>query len=359
MASNLQKTLNSLKNSVNNIRSVAQGVLSTTQNGKTENLHISAKQNYPQAERLPLPLNIDPAEMTKFSPQRSRDINAGAMLTHQSQLHPSRIDITVDNSQEDSHVRSYDCSGAVSLNSSMQSNVPTPFGGMHKFTHLNMPGGQWEQGSKFMAHDLKASHYVNLRKSTRADWTTYEENFDKVKGMRNGMHNSRYAKLFDMNSGAITNACVAFWHANQSNVRCYTTGSSDKKDDSKTDVSTSQATGKADAPLSRTEMLKKAVKDYGSTVMVFHVGISLISLGSFYLLVSSGLDLVAILEHLGWGDSALSNKLATGASTFVVAYAVHKVFAPVRISITLGATPFIVRYLRNKGILKKPPTSSG
>lgn len=46
--------------------------------------------------------------------------------------------------------------------------------------------------------------------------------------------------------------------------------------------------------------------------------------------------------------------VATGASTFVIAYAVHKVFAPVRISITLAAAPFIVRYLRNIGFLKKP-----
>jgi len=181
MASNLQITLKSLKNSGNNIRSVAQGVLSTVinRNGNSENIHVSSKQNYPQAELLPLPINIDPAEMTKFSPQRSRDINAGAMLTHQSQIgYPSRIDITVDNSQEDSHIGSYDCSGAVSLNSAMQSNVPRPFGGMHKFSHLNMPGGQWEQGNKFLAHDLKAAHYVSLRKSTRSDWASYEENFD-------------------------------------------------------------------------------------------------------------------------------------------------------------------------------------
>lgn len=32
--------------------------------------------------------------------------------------------------------------------------------------------------------------------------------------------------------------------------------------------------------------LKKAVKEYGTTVIVFHVGISLISLGLFYTLVS-------------------------------------------------------------------------
>lgn len=261
------------------------------QNGKSENLHISAHQNYPQAERLPLPHNIDPAEMTKFSPQRSRDISAGAILTHHSQVgFPSPIDITVDNSHEDSHVRSYDCTGAVSLNSSMQSNVPNPFGGMNKFTHLNMPGGQWEQGNKYLAHDLKASHYVNLRKSARSDWGHYEENFDNVKkGIMQGLHNS-HKNVFAMNSGALTKACLAFWHANQTNVRSYSTGHSEKKEDVKTDVSSRSGnvseSGKNDVPLSRKEMLKKAMKDYGSTVIIFHVGISLISLGSFYLLVS-------------------------------------------------------------------------
>lgn len=38
--------------------------------------------------------------------------------------------------------------------------------------------------------------------------------------------------------------------------------------------------------LTNAEKLKKAVKDYGSTVIVFHVGISLISLGACYVAVS-------------------------------------------------------------------------
>lgn len=46
-------------------------------------------------------------------------------------------------------------------------------------------------------------------------------------------------------------------------------------------------------------------------------------------------------------------KLAENASTFIIAYAIHKVFAPVRIGITLFSTPFIVKFLRNKGFLKK------
>jgi len=36
----------------------------------------------------------------------------------------------------------------------------------------------------------------------------------------------------------------------------------------------------------RVQKLKAAVRDYGSTVIVFHVGISLMSLGGFYLLVA-------------------------------------------------------------------------
>ncbi|XP_020807369.1 protein FAM210A-like [Drosophila serrata] len=106
--------------------------------------------------------------------------------------------------------------------------------------------------------------------------------------------------------------------------------------------------------LSKKEQLKRAFKDYGATIVAFHVGISLISLGGFYALVSSGINFVPVLEMLGIASSAIAEKVATG-STFVVAYAVHKVFAPVRISITLGSTPFIVRYLRSKGFMKPKP----
>ncbi|XP_017047392.1 protein FAM210B, mitochondrial [Drosophila ficusphila] len=103
--------------------------------------------------------------------------------------------------------------------------------------------------------------------------------------------------------------------------------------------------------LSKRQLLKRAFKEYGATIVAFHVGISVISLGGIYALVSTGINLVPVLEFLGIGSSAIAEKVATG-STFVVAYAVHKVFAPARISVTLGATPLIVRYLRSKGLLK-------
>lgn len=74
----------------------------------------------------------------------------------------------------------------------------------------------------------------------------------------------------------------------------------------------------------------------------------------FFHFFCSGLDVVALLDKIGMTNSMVSTNIATGASTFVIAYAVHKLFAPVRISITLVSAPLIVRYLRKKGILKAP-----
>lgn len=54
------------------------------------------------------------------------------------------------------------------------------------------------------------------------------------------------------------------------------------------------------------------------------------------------------MSNIGGGE------VAAEASNFVVAYALHKMLAPVRIGITLAAVPVIVRYLRKIGFLKAP-----
>ncbi|CAH1958878.1 unnamed protein product [Acanthoscelides obtectus] len=105
--------------------------------------------------------------------------------------------------------------------------------------------------------------------------------------------------------------------------------------------------------LTMKDKLKKAVKEYGSTVIVFHVSISLVSLGTCYFLVSTGLDVVHVLQAIGLQEWATKSQVAANAGTFAVAYVIHKAFAPVRITITLGSVPFIVRYLRKVGFLKK------
>uniref|UniRef100_A0A663MY49 Family with sequence similarity 210 member B n=1 Tax=Athene cunicularia TaxID=194338 RepID=A0A663MY49_ATHCN len=109
--------------------------------------------------------------------------------------------------------------------------------------------------------------------------------------------------------------------------------------------------------LHKSQQLKQVFKEYGAIGVSFHVGISLVSLGIFYLAVSSGVDMTAVLFKLGFSESSLQSKMAAGTSTFVLAYAVHKLFAPVRISITIVSVPFIVRYCRKIGFFK-PPASN-
>ncbi|XP_017568365.1 protein FAM210B, mitochondrial [Pygocentrus nattereri] len=107
----------------------------------------------------------------------------------------------------------------------------------------------------------------------------------------------------------------------------------------------------------KTMQLKKVFKEYGAVGVSFHIGISLISLGFFYLAVSSGIDMAVVLCKMGFSESVVQSKMAAGTSTFVLAYAIHKLFAPLRISITLVSVPLIVRYLRKTGLFKPPPTN--
>lgn len=275
-------------------------------------IHVSAKCDYPQAEPLPLPVNIDPNESVTFSPQRARDISSTAIATNMWNQRSS-IDITIDSTNysdtqpiQDPHVSSYDCRGAVSLNSVMQSNVPNPFGGMHKFTHLNMPGGQWSQSNKFMSHDLQSAHYINLRREVRKNILNEElqqQNATSSTGREQGIV-FRYDKAclhgyaFTSNTAwtgthsfACTNLYARNFNKNPSTISCRAF-STEKKDTPKSDVENSGESNKQEAheekavALTPRAKLKNAIRDYGSTVLVFHIAISLVSLGIFYQLVS-------------------------------------------------------------------------
>lgn len=72
------------------------------------------------------------------------------------------------------------------------------------------------------------------------------------------------------------------------------------------------------------------------------------------LLPFSGVDMTTVLFKLGFDEALVRSKLAAGTSTFVLAYAIHKLFAPVRISITVVSVPFLVRYFRKIGFFKPP-----
>ncbi|XP_045837799.1 protein FAM210B, mitochondrial [Meles meles] len=128
-----------------------------------------------------------------------------------------------------------------------------------------------------------------------------------------------------------------------------------RQDPSKITVTPAPPVGSSEGEKqSKSQQLRKIFQEYGAVGVSLHIGISLISLGIFYTVVSSGVDMSAILLKLGFKESLVQSKMAAGTSTFVVAYAIHKLFAPVRISITLVSVPFIVRYFRRVGFFKPP-----
>jgi len=62
---------------------------------------------------------------------------------------------------------------------------------------------------------------------------------------------------------------------------------------------------------------------------------------------------VALLQKINLiSEATAESKLASGTGTFVVAYACHKVFMPLRAFITVSCTPIIVKKLRKLGFLK-------
>lgn len=301
--------------------------------------------------KLTLPNNIDPNESNRFSTQRSRELNSSSILTHHSNFiggnRMDKLDITLDNSSKpaDPHVKFYDSHNAVSLNAVMQSNVPQPFGGLHNYAIAPaMPGGSVMSLDKYQAGYMQGTHYTTLRQEFRKNWHQYGEAKDT------GMKSSGSVLLQALDKLVMTPAYM-------NNIRYYSSQGqkplADDSGDRAAKTKLDEVSGDA-KPVTKRDQLKRAIKDYGSTVIVFHVGISLISLGGFYLLVSSGLDVAALMDKFGV-SAENSGKIMQGASTFVISYAIHKIFAPVRISITLFSTPFIVKYLRFKGILK-PPT---
>lgn len=254
---------------------------------QSSKLHLAVQREYPNAEQLPLPENINVAETAAFSPLRNRDITSSAINAHNEM---AGIDVTLDqinqegNAEarfEDAHLGSYDRQGCVNLSSVMQSTVPEPFGGNQKISHLNMPGGSWGMQTKYLSHELNSNHYTELRQNFRQDWSKYNEASPKGTSM-----NLRIDSHFDC---SLLKPKSLFDHQNHFliiNKRFISLSAKNLNEQAPKTSGESASDSKPPAKETGAAKLKKAVTEYGSTVIVFHVGISLMSLGMFYTLVS-------------------------------------------------------------------------
>lgn len=131
------------------------------------------------------------------------------------------------------------------------------------------------------SHDMSFSHHL-----LQIGFPTSLTQENLVVNALQGVQNNYGHKMFTMNNTPQKATSVTFWQF-QSNIRSYSTDSSENKGDiAKSNASSGSVNDYKNEPMSRKEKLKQAVKDYGSTVVIFYLGISLISFGCFYLLVS-------------------------------------------------------------------------
>lgn len=232
-------------------------------------VHMTSIIKYPEAVTLPLPNNIEDiadSEKARFSPQRNRDIS-GPVIVAKSPESLNSLNKTI--LANDPHLDSYDCIDVISLNASMQSNVPQPFSSDGDYMHLNMPGGQWSQSDKYVAEDLQNAHFSNVTNTNQLDFGNNKNPGTYFCVHTNGSFLSGQQLLYSCIQSTQNNLFSKSLTKtiNQSH-RFFSSMPMEEKN------------------LSRKEKLKNAVKEYGATVIVFHVAISLVSLGGFYLAVS-------------------------------------------------------------------------
>jgi hypothetical protein len=96
------------------------------------------------------------------------------------------------------------------------------------------------------------------------------------------------------------------------------------------------------APPTLKERLRTFFRQYGKLGIGIYLGISLFSFSSIYLALRTGVDVKALIRKIGLPDSGLWDN----AGTVAVAYAIHKIFMPVRLFLTVALTTFVAKRTR-------------
>ena len=86
------------------------------------------------------------------------------------------------------------------------------------------------------------------------------------------------------------------------------------------------------------------LKKYGAAYLATSITLAIISYAFCYLLVSTGVDVSALLEKVGIQSTAAAANTGTAA----IAYAVHKAASPIRFPPTVVLTPVVAGWLGKK-----------
>lgn len=101
---------------------------------------------------------------------------------------------------------------------------------------------------------------------------------------------------------------------------------------------------------------KQMYRDYWYVLLPVHMVTSAMWYGGFYYTVSSGVDIINILETIGVSDKLLSPLRESSAGYFALAFALYKLVTPLRYAVTVGGTTFAIRKLTGLGWIKPVPS---
>lgn len=108
-------------------------------------------------------------------------------------------------------------------------------------------------------------------------------------------------------------------------------------------------------PLSNWKRMKIMMKAYGYVIIPVHWVIAPVWFGAFYYTIKLGVDIGPFLSAIGVSDHHVESLRSSKASTALMAYALYKIFTPLRYTVTLGATEVTIRRLRRMGYMRQKP----
>ncbi|KAL0042652.1 hypothetical protein WJX79_006760 [Trebouxia sp. C0005] len=92
------------------------------------------------------------------------------------------------------------------------------------------------------------------------------------------------------------------------------------------------------------QQAKELLTRYGSAYLITSISFAIVSFTLCYALISSGVDVPALLQRVGLKPSDTSEKVGT----FAIAYAAHKALSPVRFPPTVALTPVVAKIIGKK-----------
>lgn len=119
------------------------------------------------------------------------------------------------------------------------------------------------------------------------------------------------------------------------------------------DASSPASSSSSESGLTWKQRARAFFVEYGAVGFGVHTVLSLAVIALAYVVVSAGVDVSAVLASIGIADSA-KGTAAHSAGAFVLAYAIYKLLAPVRVPLTFAVTPLVMRALRRRGYMLPP-----